>query len=47
MDELPIEREDVQALIYGVFNANRRLDEILRLLYDEDDGEEEEIEPDA
>lgn len=47
MDDLPIEREDVQALMYGVLNANRKLDEILRYLYDEDDGEEEEVDPDA
>ena len=42
-----IEHEDVQALIYGVWDANRKLDEILRYLYNSDNGEEEEIDPDA
>jgi hypothetical protein len=42
-----IEYEDVKALLAGVWDANRKLDAILRYLYDDDDGEEEEITPDA
>jgi hypothetical protein len=41
-----IEYEDVTALIHGVWDANRKLDAILRYLL-EDDGEEEEADPDA
>jgi hypothetical protein len=39
-----IDSEDVKALIRGGWDANRKLDEILRFI---DDGEDEEIEPDA
>jgi hypothetical protein len=45
--ENQIEYEDAKALILGVWDANRKLDEILRFLYDDDDGEEEETVPDA
>lgn len=48
MADEAIDSEDVKALIHGVWDANRKLDEILRFLYDDDNGEEEEeIEPDA
>jgi hypothetical protein len=40
--EPPIEREDVDAVLVGLFNANVKLDNILSYLYGEDDGEEEE-----
>ena len=44
--ELPIDRADVNALLIGVWDANRKLDEILSYIYREDDGEEEtEAEP--
>ena len=33
---------DVQTLMIGVWDANRKLDEIIGYLRDEDDGEEEE-----
>jgi hypothetical protein len=47
MEDDAIECEDVRALLTGVWDANRKLDSILRYLYDEDDGEEEETDPDA
>lgn len=37
-----VERADIEAIIAGVFDANRKLDEILDYIYDDDDGEEEE-----
>jgi hypothetical protein len=40
-----LEPADVQGLFIGVWDANRKLDEILRYLFDEDDGEEEEADP--
>jgi len=40
-------REDMNALMVGVWDANRKLDDILSYLYGEDDGEEEEADPDA
>jgi hypothetical protein len=44
--ELPIDRAGVNALLIGVWDANRKLDEILSYIYGEDDGEEEtETEP--
>jgi hypothetical protein len=44
--ELPIDSADVNALLIGVWDANRKLDEILSYIYGEDDGEEEtETEP--
>lgn len=39
--DLPIEREDVQAILEGLFDANSKLDEILGYLFGEDDEEEE------
>jgi hypothetical protein len=43
--ELPIERADVQAIMTALFDANRKLDDVLSYLYGEDDGEEEEEDP--
>jgi hypothetical protein len=44
--ELPLDRGDVTAILTGLFDANRKLDEIKELF--EDDGEEEEeTDPDA
>ena len=43
--ELPIERANVQAIMTALFDANRKLDDILSYLYGEDDGEEEEEDP--
>jgi hypothetical protein len=40
--ELPLDRDDVQTIMGALFDANRKLDDILRYLYEEDDGEEEE-----
>ena len=39
--ELPIEHEDVQAILKGLFDANSKLDDVLSYLYGEDDEEEE------
>ena len=39
--ELPIEQEDVQAILKGLFDANSKLDDVLSYLYGEDDEEEE------
>jgi hypothetical protein len=36
-----IERRDIHAIMEGIFDANVKLDEILRYLYGEDDEEEE------
>ncbi|HZC30868.1 MAG TPA: hypothetical protein VE261_05060 [Gaiellaceae bacterium] len=41
--ELPLDRDDVDAILIGLFNANRKLDDILDYL--EIDGEEEAEEP--
>ena len=42
------DRDDVNAILAGVWDANRKLDEILGYIFDDDDGEEEEeTEPDA
>jgi hypothetical protein len=38
--ELPIEYEDVQAILKGLFDANSKLDDISRYLFGEDDEEE-------
>ena len=40
--ELPLNADDVQTIMKGLFEANFKLDEILRYLYGDDDGEEEE-----
>jgi hypothetical protein len=40
--EFPLTDRDVQTIMTGLFEANVKLDEILRYLYGEDDGEEEE-----
>ena len=37
-----VDSDDVQAIMIGVWDANRKLDDILSYLEDEDDGEEEE-----
>lgn len=43
-----IDGDDVQATVVGVWDANRKLDDILSYLENEDDGEEEEeTDPDA
>jgi hypothetical protein len=34
--------EDVKAIMAGLWDANRKLDDVLSYLYGEDDGEEEE-----
>jgi hypothetical protein len=45
---MAVDPEDVQAIMHGVWDANRKLDDILSYLQDEDDGEEEEeTDPDA
>jgi hypothetical protein len=45
---MTVDPEDVQAIMHGVWDANRKLDDILSYLQDEDDGEEEEeTDPDA
>ena len=33
---------DIRAIMHGIWDANRKLDEILSYLRDEDDGDEEE-----
>ena len=38
--DLPIEREDVQAILKDLFDANSKLDDILSYLFGEDDEEE-------
>ena len=43
---MTVDREDVQAIMYGVCDANRKLDDILGYLQD-DGEEEEETDPDA
>jgi hypothetical protein len=43
----PLDRNDVDALLIGVWDANRKLDEVLGYLLEDDDGEEEEADPDA
>jgi hypothetical protein len=43
--ELPLDKRDVQAIMIGLFDANSKLDRILRYLLDEDDGEEEDPDP--
>jgi hypothetical protein len=40
--ELRIDRDDVQAIMGSLLDAHWKLDEILRYLLGEDDGEEEE-----
>jgi hypothetical protein len=40
--ELPIEREDVQAIMVGLFDINWKLDQVIRYLVGDDDGEDEE-----
>jgi hypothetical protein len=40
--ELPIEREDVQAIMAGLLNINWKLDRIISYLVGDDDGEDEE-----
>lgn len=40
--ELPIEYEDIRALMVGVMRANGKLDDIIVLLGGEDEEEEEE-----
>jgi hypothetical protein len=44
--ELPLDRDDVTAILTGLFNANSKLDEIIYFLGIEDDEEKEEP-PDA
>ena len=45
--DFPLDRHDVDALLVGVWDANRKLDEILSYLLEDDDGEEEEADPDS
>jgi hypothetical protein len=40
--ELPLDRDDVTAILTGVFNANAKLDEIIYFLGIDDEKEEEE-----
>jgi hypothetical protein len=40
--EFPLDERDVQTIMHGLFEANLKLDTIIRYLSDEDDGEEEE-----
>jgi hypothetical protein len=40
--EPPLDKRDVQTIMIGLFDANSKLDEILRYLLNEDDGEEED-----
>jgi len=44
---MEIAPDDVDALARGIWDANRKLDEILYYLYGDDDEEEEEVDPDA
>jgi hypothetical protein len=37
-----VDPDDIRAIMNGVWDANRKLDEIVSYLRDEDDGEEEE-----
>jgi hypothetical protein len=39
---LPLDARDVQTIMNGLFEANVKLDKILRYLSEDDDGEEEE-----
>jgi hypothetical protein len=39
---LPLDERDVQTIMHGLFEANLKLDTIIRYLSGEDDGEEEE-----
>jgi hypothetical protein len=41
MDPLA-DRDDVNAMLVGIWDANRKLDDVLSYLYEDDDGEEEE-----
>ncbi len=43
--ELPLDRDDVNAILGTLFDVNKNVVEILRLL--EDDSEEEEADEDA
>jgi hypothetical protein len=43
--ELPLDRDDVAAILTGLFNANAKLDEIIFL--EIEDEEEEEEPPDT
>lgn len=45
--ELPLDRGDVTAILTGLFDANRKLDEIKELLEIDDGEEEEEDDSDA
>ncbi|HEY3551097.1 MAG TPA: hypothetical protein VGK69_08595 [Gaiellaceae bacterium] len=40
--ELPLDRDDVTAILTGPFNANAKLDEIVYFLGIDDEEEEEE-----
>jgi hypothetical protein len=40
--ELPLDRNDVTAILTGLFNANSKLDEIIYFLGIDDEEEEEE-----
>jgi hypothetical protein len=42
-----IDPEDVRAIMFGVWDANRKLDDIVSYLLDDDDGEEEETDLDG
>ena len=37
---MPLDRHDVNALLEGIWDANRKPDEILGYLFEEDDGED-------
>ena len=45
--ELPLDRDDVTAILTGLFDANAKLDEIKEFLEIDDGEEEEEDDPDA
>jgi hypothetical protein len=45
--ESPLDRNDVTAILTGLFDANRKLDEIKDFLEIDDGEEEEEDDPDG